>query len=298
VLHLDTIAAVRHGCDDARSTGARVALVPTMGYLHDGHRSLVRAARAECDYVVVSIFVNPLQFGAGEDLDRYPRDLAGDLAVCEAEHVDVVFAPTVAEMYPRAPLTTVHVDQLTAAMCGLARPTHFDGVTTVVTKLFSIVGACRAYFGRKDAQQLAVVTRMAADLNLPVEVVGCPIVREPDGLAMSSRNAYLEPDQRTAALVLSRALRDAAGAVVAGERDANRVAELVRAHVAAEPLVALEYVDVRDAYELTEIDRVDGSVLVALAARVGTTRLIDNVALFVDGDKVCVDHGVETRTQA
>jgi pantoate--beta-alanine ligase len=298
VLHLDTIAAVRHGCDDARSTGARVALVPTMGYLHDGHRSLVRAARAECDYVVVSIFVNPLQFGAGEDLDRYPRDLAGDLAVCEAEHVDVVFAPTVAEMYPRAPLTTVHVDQLTAAMCGLARPTHFDGVTTVVTKLFSIVGPCRAYFGRKDAQQLAVVTRMAADLNLPVEVVGCPIVREPDGLAMSSRNAYLEPDQRTAALVLSRALRDAAGAVVAGERDANRVAELVRAHVAAEPLVALEYVDVRDAYELTEIDRVDGSVLVALAARVGTTRLIDNVALFVDGHKVCVDHGVETKTQA
>ena len=298
MLHLDTIAAARAACDDARSAGRRVALVPTMGYLHEGHRSLMRAARAECDVVVVSIFVNPLQFGAGEDLDRYPRDLAGDLATCEAENVDVVFTPTVAEMYPRAPLTTVHVDQLTAAMCGLARPTHFDGVTTVVTKLFSIVGPCRAYFGRKDAQQLAVVTRMAADLNLPVEVVGCPLVRDPDGLAMSSRNAYLQPEERAAALVLSRALRDAADTVVGGERDAARIAALVRATVATEPLVALEYVDVRDAYELTEVERVDGSVLVALAARVGKTRLIDNVSLFVDGATVRVDRGVEANAEA
>jgi pantoate--beta-alanine ligase len=298
VLHLDTIAAVRRACDDVRGSGGQVGLVPTMGYLHEGHRSLMRAARVDCDAVVVSIFVNPLQFGAGEDLDRYPRDLAGDTAACEAEGVDVLFTPTIAEMYPRPPLTTVHVEQLTASMCGVARPTHFDGVTTVVTKLFSIVGPCRAYFGRKDAQQLAVVTRMAADLNLPVEVVGCPLVREPDGLAMSSRNAYLDADQRAAALVLSRALTDAADAVAAGERSADRVAASVRAAVASEPLVALEYVDVRDAYELTETTRIDGAVLVALAARVGITRLIDNVALFVDGDTVCVDHGVKAKAQA
>jgi pantoate--beta-alanine ligase len=285
VLHLDTIEALRAVCDDAREAGRRVGLVPTMGALHEGHRSLMRAARAATDLVVVSIFVNPLQFGAGEDLDRYPRDPEGDAAICEAEHVDIVFEPAAAEMYPRPPLTTVHVDGLTASMCGLARPTHFDGVTTVVTKLFSIVGPCRAFFGRKDAQQLAIVTRMAADLNLPVEVVGCPLVREADGLALSSRNRYLEPDERDAALVLSRALCAAADAIVAGERDAARVEKLVRDTVATEPLVDLEYVDVRDANELTPQTRLEGDVLVALAARVGKTRLIDNVGLVVDGDR-------------
>ena len=213
--------------------GLRVGLVPTMGYLHDGHRSLMRAARAATDFVVVTIFVNPLQFGAHEDLDTYPRDLAGDLALCEAEGIDCVFSPSVAEMYPRPPLTTVHVAELTADLCGAARPTHFDGVTTVVAKLFAIVGPGAAFFGRKDAQQLAVVTRMADDLNLPVEVIGCPIVREPDGLAMSSRNAYLSPPDRAAALVLSHALRRAVEAIVSGERDAERLTLLVREIVAA-----------------------------------------------------------------
>lgn len=292
MLRIDTVAGLRAACNDARRDGRRVGLVPTMGYLHAGHRSLIRAARAENDFVVVTLFVNPLQFGPTEDLDRYPRDLEHDATVCEAEGAAVLFAPAVAEMYPRPQVTTVHVEGLTAAMCGVARPTHFDGVTTVVTKLFAIVGECRAYFGRKDAQQLAVVTRMAADLAFPVEVVGCPLVREADGLAMSSRNAYLRDDEHAAALVLSRALRAAADAVVAGERRAARVAAIARDTVATEPLVALEYVDVRDGDELAELDQLDGRVLVALAARVGTTRLIDNVALTIDGGTVQVDAGV------
>src|SRR5690349_10375146 len=189
-----------------------------MGFLHDGHRSLMRAARRDTDFVVVSIFVNPLQFGPNEDLDSYPRDRRGDLAQCEAEGIDVVFAPTAAEMYPAGePRTTVHVAGLTEGLCGAARPTHFDGVTTVVAKLFAIVGPSRSYFGQKDAQQLAVITRMARDLNLPVEVIGCPLVREPDGLAMSSRNSYLSAEERAAALVLSRALTQAADAIRGGE---------------------------------------------------------------------------------
>src|SRR3954466_11352366 len=237
MFHADRIADLRAACDGARAGGRRVAVVPTMGFLHDGHRSLMRAAREAADFVVVTIFVNPLQFGANEGLHRYPRDLAGDLALCEAEGVDCVFSPSVAEMYPRSPLTTVHVAELTGDLCGAARPTHFDGVTTVVTKLFAIVGPCAAFFGRKDAQQLAVVTRMADDLNLPVDVVGCPIVREPDGLALSSRNAYLNPAHRHAALVLSHALEAAGGAVVNGERDAAVVVDIVRGLVASEPTV-------------------------------------------------------------
>jgi pantoate--beta-alanine ligase len=292
MLHLTTIAEVRAACDRARADGHRVGFVPTMGYLHEGHRSLMRAARSGSEFVVVSIFVNPLQFGANEDLDQYPRDLSGDLAACEAEGVDAVFAPTAAEMYPQgAPLTTVHVDRLTADLCGAARPTHFDGVTTVVTKLFSIIGPSRAYFGRKVAQQVAVVTRLAADLNLPVEVVGCPLVREPDGLAMSSRNAYLSADDRRAALVLSKALTAAADAAVAGERNATTLATIVTRTVATEPEVALEYVEVRDAHELTVVDTVDGDVLIAVAAKVGRTRLIDNVTLSVRGTDIHADLG-------
>jgi pantoate--beta-alanine ligase len=292
MLHVDRIADLRTACDDARVAGKRVGIVPTMGFLHAGHRSLMRSARAATDFVVVTIFVNPLQFGAGEDLDRYPRDLAGDLEACAAEGVDCVFTPSVAEMYPRPPLTTVHVERLTADLCGAARPTHFDGVTTVVAKLFAITGPCVAFFGRKDAQQLAVVTRMVDDLVLPVEVVGCPIVREPDGIAMSSRNAYLGAPDREAARVLSLALRRAVDAVVAGERDAARVTQLVRELVSAEPRVDLEYVEVRDANELTPTSTLDGSVLIALAARIGTTRLIDNVLVDIDGSRVSADLGV------
>jgi pantoate--beta-alanine ligase len=295
MLHLETIADVRAACDAARAAGRTVGLVPTMGYLHEGHRSLMRAARAGNDVVVVTIFVNPLQFGANEDLDRYPRDLSGDLAQCADESVDIVFAPSQREMYPSgAPLTTVHVAELTAELCGRARPTHFDGVTTVVTKLFSIVGACRAYFGRKDAQQLAVITRMTSDLNLPVEVIGCPLVREPDGLALSSRNAYLSADQRRAALVLARALTHAAQAVVDGERDTARVIRMVRDEIGSESAVALEYSEARDARTLTPAgDQLDGDVLLAVAARVGEVRLIDNVMVSIGRDGAIVDLGIQ-----
>jgi pantoate--beta-alanine ligase len=292
MLLLETIADLRRACDGARSQGRRVGLVPTMGSLHEGHRSLVRAAREECDVVVVTIFVNPLQFGAGEDLDTYPRDLSGDVAVCEREGVDLVFAPSVAEMYPSGPpLTTVHVAGLTDDLCGAARPTHFDGVATVVTKLFAITGPCRAYFGRKDAQQLAVITRLAADLNLPVDVVGCPIVREADGLALSSRNTYLSPEQRRAALVLSHSLERAAGAIAAGERDAAALVDLVQGLVAREPAVELEYAEARALPDLTRVDVLEGDILIAVAARVGATRLIDNVTLSIHGDEASADLG-------
>jgi pantoate--beta-alanine ligase len=299
MLHIETIADLRCACDGARSEGRRVGLVPTMGFLHEGHRSLMRAARETCDFVVVTIFVNPLQFGAGEDLDRYPRDLSGDLAQCAQEGVDAVFAPSVAEMYPSGrPLTTVRVAGLTADLCGAARPTHFDGVATVVTKLFAATGASTAFFGRKDAQQLAVISRLVEDLNLPVQVVGCPIVREPDGLARSSRNAYLSVDERRAALVLSRALRAAARAATAGERDPSALVDLIRGLVATEPTVALEYVEIRSAAELAAVDTLDGEVLLAIAAQVGETRLIDNVTLTVRGADVHADLGTtEVRTE-
>jgi pantoate--beta-alanine ligase len=243
----------------------------------------------------VTVFVNPLQFGAGEDLDGYPRDLAGDRAAAEAEGVDVLFTPSVAEMYPEPTRTTVHVDGLTAGLCGAARPTHFDGVTTVVTKLFAIVGPCSAYFGRKDAQQLAVVRRMAMDLDLPVTVVGCPLVREPDGVAMSSRNAYLSAEERQAATVLSRALRAAAEAVVAGERDPGRLTTAIEGLVAAEPLVEHEYAEVRRADDLAPVERLDGDVLVAVAARVGGARLIDNVTITIADAEIITDLGVITQ---
>jgi len=294
--HIETIPELRAACARARAGGGRVGLVSTMGYLHEGHRSLIRAARAAADLVVVTIFVNPLQFGAAEDLDRYPRDLSGDLASCEAEGADIVFAPSLQEMYPYgAPLTTVHVERLTEGLCGLARPTHFDGVTTVVTKLFSIAGPCIAFFGRKDAQQLAVITRMVADLNLPVEVVGCPIVREGDGLAMSSRNAYLSSRERAAALVLSLALETGAGAVLAGERDAGATVAAAARVVASEPRVELEYLELRDAHDLTLCSGdLEGDVLLAVAARVGETRLIDNVMLSVRGAKAWADLGIRS----
>jgi pantoate--beta-alanine ligase len=292
MLNVDRIADLRALCERARGSGLRVGVVPTMGYLHDGHRSLMRAARTATDVVVVTIFVNPLQFGAYEDLDTYPRDLAGDLAQCRQEDVDCVFSPSVAEMYPRAPLTTVHVAELSGDLCGAARPGHFDGVTTVVAKLFAIVGPCTAFFGRKDAQQLAVVTRMADDLNLPVEVVGCPIVRETDGLAMSSRNAYLSSSDRHAALVLSHALRRAVDMVVHGERDSGRLTGVVRDVVATEPDVALEYVEIRDPHELTPVVTIDGSALIAIAAQIGQTRLIDNVVVRIDDEGVTADVGV------
>jgi pantoate--beta-alanine ligase len=288
-----TVAEFRARCDAARAVGRSVGLVPTMGFLHAGHRSLMRAARAADGFVAVTIYVNPLQFGANEDLGTYPRDLTGDVAACEAEGVDVVFAPTDAEMYPAgAPATRVIVAGITEPMCGTHRPGHFDGVTTVVTKLFAITGPCRAYFGRKDAQQLAVIERMSADLNLPVDVVGCPLVREPDGLALSSRNAYLTDSQRAVAPGVFAALRAAARAVEAGERDPQAVAGIVRSGLAGIDGATPQYVEVRDAHSLAPVEHLDGEVLIAVAVHLGATRLIDNVRVSVDGPSVHADLGV------
>jgi pantoate--beta-alanine ligase len=288
---LSTIAEVRAVCDAARAEGRRVGFVPTMGFFHEGHRSLMRAARAGNDLVVVSLFVNPAQFSPTEDLDGYPRDLAGDAAAAEAEGVDVLFAPSVVEVYPAGARTSVHVAGITEVLCGASRPGHFDGVTTVVAKLLSIVGPCRAYFGRKDAQQLAVVTRMACDLDFPVEVVGCPLVREPDGLAMSSRNAYLTADDRDAALVLSRALFAVGEAVQRGEREAARLVALLDDVLASEPRVRVDYRAIVDAATLEPVDHLTSDTLVALAAFVGRARLIDNVTVTVTPERATVDLG-------
>jgi len=288
-----TIDEVRQRVAEARRRGKRIGLVPTMGALHEGHLALVRAARAASEYVVVSIFVNPTQFVAGEDFERYPRPLEADLAACRGAGVDLVFAPAAAEMYPATPgrspaspgrspagsVTRVSVPILSEKMCGAFRPGHFDGVCTVVAKLFAIVQPDAAWFGEKDAQQLAIVRRMTADLNLPVEVRACPTVREPDGLARSSRNAYLAADERRRALVLARALREAEAAIRAGGRDAAAVAEAVRRHIAQEEGVELQYVAVVDPDTLEDLGTIQDHALVAVAARVGKTRLIDNVLL-------------------
>jgi pantoate--beta-alanine ligase len=294
MITVETVAEVRAACDAARAGGATVGFVPTMGFFHEGHRSLMRAARDANELLVVSLFVNPTQFGPTEDLDAYPRDPDGDAAVARAEGVDLLFAPTVSEMYPVGARTLVHVDGLTDVLCGASRPGHFDGVTTVVAKLFSMIGPCRAYFGRKDAQQLAVIHRMTVDLDLPVEVVGCPLVREADGLAMSSRNAYLAPGERLAAGVLSRALRATADAVLAGERDPAVLRRLVLQIVSAEPDVAVDYVEVVDAVTLAPVDRLESDALVALAAVVGKARLIDNVAISFPQGHATVDLGLLT----
>jgi pantoate--beta-alanine ligase len=293
MIVVERIADLRDRCDAARGAGQTVGLVPTMGFFHEGHRSLMRAARADHDLVVTTIFVNPLQFGENEDLAGYPRDLVADTAAAEAEGVDVLFVPSVPEMYPEPTVTTVHVAGLTEGLCGAVRPTHFDGVTTVVTKLFSIVGPCTAYFGRKDFQQLAVVRRMATDLDLPVQVVGCPLVREPDGVAMSSRNAYLSADERRRATGVFASLRAAAAAVEDGERDPERVRAAVEAEAARHGL-ELEYAEVRRAADLAPLATVDGEVVVAVAASVGKARLIDNVTMQIAGSEVSTDLGVIT----
>jgi pantoate--beta-alanine ligase len=293
MIVVERVADLREQCDAARRAGRTVALVPTMGFFHEGHRSLMRAARARHDVVVTTIFVNPLQFGADEDLDSYPRDLAADSAAADAEGVDVLFTPSVPEMYPEPTATTVHVAGLTEGLCGAARPTHFDGVTTVVAKLFSIVGPSTAYFGRKDFQQLAVVRRMAADLDLPVEVVGCPLVREHDGVAMSSRNAYLSVAERERARGLFAGLRAAAAAVEDGERDAARVRAVLEAEAARHGL-QLEYAEVRRAADLAPVTELDGEIVVAVAAPVGRARLIDNITMQIAGAEVTVDLGVVT----
>ncbi len=272
-------ASVQEMRDLRRAMAGDVGLVPTMGYLHEGHLSLVRAARAQDGHVVVSIFVNPTQFGPGEDYERYPRDSERDLSLLRDEGVDAVFMPSVGELYPEGASTFVEVEGLTEVLEGAHRPGHFRGVTTVVAKLFEIVQPARAYFGRKDAQQLLVVRRMARDLRFDVEIAGLPTVREPDGLALSSRNAYLSPEEREAAPVLSRALGRARELFAGGERDAERLREAMRSLIAGEPLARVDYVSVADGETLRELDRLDRPALASLAVRIGATRLIDNTTL-------------------
>ena len=277
----DTIEGFRKELDAARADGKTVGLVPTMGALHEGHASLIRRAAADCDVVAVTIFVNPLQFAAHEDLDAYPRTLDRDCDLAQQAGAHLVFAPSVGEMYPGDVHTSVTVSGVSEVLEGASRPGHFDGVATVVAKLFSIAGACRAYFGEKDFQQLAVVRRMAHDLSMPIDIVGCPTVREPSGLALSSRNAYLSDDERAAATVLSHALREGAALIEAGARDAAAVRQRMADVIATEPSVALDYAEVVRADDLTVPDVLTGELRLLVAARVGPARLIDNIGVTI-----------------
>ncbi len=284
VTTVDTIAELRERLDAHRAAGRSVGFVPTMGYLHEGHASLMAAARSATDVVVTSIFVNPLQFAPTEDLHTYPRDLSGDTALAEREGVDLLFVPTLAEMYPDGAVrTSVTVAEVSEPLEGRSRPTHFAGVATVVTKLFAIVGPCRAYFGEKDYQQVAVVRTLAQDLSLPVEVVACPTSRAADGLALSSRNAYLTPQERASAPIVHQALLAGRAAIDSGERDPSAVRAAMAAVVASAPLAALDYVEVVDAATLQVVTPLEGQLRLLGAVRFGSTRLIDNIAAAVPG---------------
>jgi pantoate--beta-alanine ligase len=273
------------------ASSGRVGLVPTMGYLHDGHLALMREARAACDTVVASIFVNPLQFGPNDDLARYPRDLDRDGELADRAGVDVLLVPSVGEMYPQPPRTELRIADLTDHFEGARRPGHFEGVAIVVAKLFAGIQPDRAFFGRKDAQQLAVVRRMTADLSFPVEIVSVSTVREADGMALSSRNKFLSRDDRRTATVLSRGLFAAAAAAEAGERDGATLEKIVAAEVSAAPGVALEYAALADAATVQPLIELTTDAFLAVAARVGETRLIDNVAFSVGADSITVDRG-------
>lgn len=274
---VSSVADVRSQVKDWRRQGLSVGLVPTMGYLHEGHKSLILRAVAENDRVVVSDFVNPIQFGPNEDLDSYPRDLDADARLCEAAGAHLIFHPRPEDMSASDFCTFVDMSHLTEGLCGKTRPTHFRGVCTVVSKLFHIVAPDRAYFGQKDAQQLAVIRRMVRDLNFDIEIIGCPIVREEDGLAKSSRNTYLNPEERKAAVVLSRAVFLARSLMERGERNASVVLAAMRACIESEPLARIDYVEAVDAVSMQPVERIQGPVLCAVAVYIGKTRLIDNV---------------------
>lgn len=272
-------AAMRRRAEDLRRDGRILAVVPTMGSLHDGHLALIRAARARADIVIVTIFVNPTQFGPNEDLAKYPRDQASDVAKARACGADLAFCPDAAAMYPAGAQTFVEVRELQKPMCGASRPGHFAGVATVVAALFHITCPHIAVFGEKDYQQLAIIRRMVRDLHFGIDIVSVPIVRDPDGLALSSRNAYLSAEQRRAALALSQALGAGRALVATGQRNATAIVSAARRVLEAEPLVRIDYVEVRDAVDLGEIDRLDRPAVLAIAAFVGTTRLIDQTPL-------------------
>jgi pantoate--beta-alanine ligase len=275
----NTVEDMRAACRAVRRGGKRLGFVPTMGALHEGHLSLVQAARASCDAVAASIFVNPAQFGPNEDLAKYPRSFDGDRELLESEDVALLFAPSVEEMYPAGAATWVTVEGLSSKLDGRSRPGHFRGVTTVVAKLFHIVEPDAAFFGQKDAAQVAIVRRMVRDLNFPMEIVACPIVREADGLAMSSRNAYLDPQQRKQAILLHRSLMRVKKSWEAGVRDAAKLLATGREEFAGEKSVRLDYLEIVDPDSLDPVESVAGGALVAVAAFVGPTRLIDNILL-------------------
>lgn len=272
---LKTVEEVRKYVKAAKKDGKTVALVPTMGYLHEGHKSLILRAAKENDFVVVSDFVNPIQFGPNEDFASYPRDIEKDRELCESAGADIVFNPEPSEMYQN-PLTTVSVDKITGVLCGASRPGHFAGVATVVSKLFNIVMPNRAYFGEKDAQQLIVIKKMVNDLNFDIEIVGCPIVREADGLAKSSRNTYLNETERKAALCLSRSLNIGKKMIIDGETNAEAVKNAIKAEIEKEPLARIDYAEISSLDTLEPTDTTACSILTAIAVYIGKTRLIDN----------------------
>ena len=271
-----TIQETRNTIKEWRRQGYTIGLVPTMGYLHDGHASLMKKAKESCQKVVVSIFVNPMQFGANEDLSTYPRDLEADSRLCESLGVDLIFHPSVEEMYDPGFCSFVDMTGLTKELCGKSRPIHFRGVCTVVTKLFNIVTPDKAFFGQKDAQQLAVIKRMTADLNMDIEIVGCPIIREEDGLARSSRNVYLNTEERQAALILSKTIQLGQQMVQQGTRSASQLLAAMKASLESEPLARIDYVEAVSMDTIQPIDTLQGQVLVAMAVFIGKTRLIDN----------------------
>jgi len=271
-----SISEVRQIVKEWRKEGLTVGLVPTMGYLHEGHKSLIDKAVKENDRVVVSVFVNPIQFGPTEDLASYPRDLERDAKLCEEAGANLIFHPEKEEMYFDDFSSFVEVQGVSKGLCGKSRPIHFRGVCTVVTKLFNIVKPDRAYFGQKDAQQLAVVKRMVRDLNMDIEIIGCPIIREEDGLAKSSRNTYLSPEERKAAVILSKSLRLGKEAIEAGERDSKKIIDIITNNINTEKLAKIDYVEIVDPLSIENIDKIENSALVAMAVYIGKTRLIDN----------------------
>lgn len=278
---VSTVNETKAQIKEWKKQGLTVGLVPTMGYLHEGHQSLIKKAVEQNDKVVVSVFVNPIQFAPNEDLETYPRDLEADKRLCDSTGADLIFHPTPEEMYPEGFSTHIQMENLTKELCGKTRPTHFGGVCTVVGKLFNIVQPNRAYFGQKDAQQLAIIKRMVRDLNFNLEIVGCPIIREPDGLAKSSRNTYLSADERKAALILSKAVKLGKEMVENGERSAQTVIKAMTDKINTEPLARIDYVNVVDALSIEPLEVIGGEVLVAIAVYIGKTRLIDNFLIAV-----------------
>ena len=287
---VSTINEVRAQVKEWKREGLIVGFVPTMGYLHEGHASLMKRARLDCDKVVASIFVNPMQFGANEDLDSYPRDLEADAKLCESIGVDLIFHPEVAEMYADGFCSFVDMNGLTKELCGKSRPIHFRGVCTVVSKLFHIVTPDKAFFGQKDAQQLAVIRRMVKDLNMDIEVVGCPIVREEDGLAKSSRNTYLNEEERKAALILSKTIRLGEKLAEDGMTNAKELVAAMKENLEKEPMAKIDYVEAVSMDTIEKVDKIEGNVLVAMAVYIGKTRLIDN---FIIGGEKNADTGIE-----